>query len=244
MLAKQPITNTTMNPRPLQSLSKKIRLAAACFSLVLSNNDFAASSVNWPQFRGPQASGVSPDATPVFWNVESGENLRWQTPILGLGHAGPIVWGDRVYVATTVKPGSKAELKIGLYGAGESYKEKEPHQWRLLCLNKSSGKILWDKLAHETVPRQERHTKASHCNSTPATDGQRIAAIFGSEGLFCFDMDGTFLWRKDLGKMDGGPYDAPDLQWGFASCLSTPAISEGTLFFRTVEKIVAVGFKK
>src|SRR6185369_6053509 len=217
--------NLCTEPRqPATRVSRWKLEIVSCATLLLFNNAFAATGVNWPQFRGPQASGVSTEAAPVSWNVESGENVRWQTPIPGLGHACPIVWGDRVYVATAVKPGGKPELKIGLYGAGESYKEKEPHQWRLLCLDKATGKILSDKLAHETVPRQERHTKASHCNSTPATDGQRIVAIFGSEGLFCFDMNGTRLWRKDLGKMDGGPYDAPDLQWGFAS---SPVLHDG-----------------
>ncbi|HEY6169449.1 MAG TPA: PQQ-binding-like beta-propeller repeat protein, partial [Verrucomicrobiae bacterium] len=184
----------------------------------------AASNANWPEFRGPRGSGVSDYAVPTRWNVETGENLLWQTSIPGLGHANPIMWGDRIYIATAVRPGAKADLKIGIYGDGDSYKEKEPHQWRLLCLDKASGKILWDKPGHEAVPRQERHTKASHCNSTPATDGKRIVAIFGSEGLFCFDMEGMRLWHRDLGKMDAGPWDSPDLQWGFAA---SPILHDG-----------------
>jgi len=174
-------------------------------------------AANWPQFRGPHASGVAEEAAPISWNLVSGENVRWLTPIPGLGHASPIIWEDRIYIATAVRTGAKAELKVGLYGDGASYSEKEPHQWRLLCLDKPSGKILWDKLGFEAVPRVERHTKATHCNSTPATDGHRIVAMFGSEGLFCFDMTGEQLWHKDLGKLRGGPYDAPSMQWGFAS---------------------------
>jgi outer membrane protein assembly factor BamB len=122
-----------------------------------------------------------------------------------------------VYVTTAIRPGAKSDLKIGIYGDGESYKEKEPHQWRLMCYDRDTGKLVYDKPAFEAVPRVERHTKASHCNSTPATDGKRILAILGSEGLFCFSMTGDLLWHKDLGKMDAGPYDAPTLQWGFAS---------------------------
>jgi len=196
-------------------------------TLVLCVSASAASDSNWPQFRGPNAGGVSENPAPLVWNVASNENIGWQTPIPGLGHASPIVWGDRVYLATAVRPGAKADLKIGIYGAGDSYKEKEAHQWRLLCLDKSNGTILWNKLGLEAVPRLERHTKASHCNSTPATDGRRIVAIFGSEGLFCFDMDGHPLWRRDLGKMDAGPWDAPDLQWGFAS---SPVLHDGRVF--------------
>ncbi len=178
----------------------------------------AALAGNWPQFRGPQACGVDTSAAlPTTWNVESGGNVRWRTPIPGLAHASPIVWGDRVYIATAIKPG-KAELKVGLYGSGDSADEKEPHQWRLLALDKATGKIVWDTLAHEGVPKQLRHTKASQCSSTPATDGTHIVAIFGSEGLFCFDTSGRLRWRKDLGPMDAGPvYSGPRLQWGFAS---------------------------
>ena len=184
----------------------------------------AASSVNWPQFRGPHASGISEQAAPVTWNAEAGENIRWQTPIPGLGHASPIIWEDRLFIATAVKPGPKAELKIGLYGDIDSYTETDPHQWRLLCLNKADGHVLWDKLVFESVPRTQRHTKATHCNSTPATDGKHLVAILGSEGLFCFDINGRQVWRKDLGKMDPGFYVVTNTSWGFGS---SPVLHEG-----------------
>ncbi|MBL9211324.1 MAG: PQQ-like beta-propeller repeat protein [Opitutaceae bacterium] len=179
---------------------------------------------NWPQYRGPLAGGV--DATvplPTTWNLATGENVQWQTPIPGLAHAAPIVWGDRVYVATAVQPG-KSELKVGLYGDIASVKEKEPNQWRLLALDRKTGRVVWNTLAHTAVPKVARHTKATHCNSTPATDGRRIVAIFGSEGLFCFDTDGRLLWKKDLGPMDSGYFVSPAAQWGFAS---SPVIHDG-----------------
>src|SRR6185369_14274374 len=217
--------NLCTEPRqPATRVSRWKLEIVSCATLLLFNNAFAATGVNWPQFRGPQASGVSTEAAPVSWNVESGENVRWQTPIPGLGHACPIVWGDRVYIATAVQPGSKTKLKIGLYGDVSSYSEKEPQQWRLLCLDKATGKVLWDKLELESVPRTQRHTKASHCNSTPATDGRRVVALFGSEGLFCFDMEGKQLWRKDLGKMDAGWYYVANTPWGFGS---SPVLHEG-----------------
>jgi outer membrane protein assembly factor BamB len=185
-----------------------------------------ASTSNWPQFRGPQATGVSEAPAPSHWNVETGENIRWQTPIPGLGHSCPIVWGSDVFITTAVKPGDKPKLKPGLYGDVSSYKETEKHQWRLLRLNKSDGKIVWDKLCLEAVPRSERHTKASHCNSTPATDGEHIVAVLGSEGLFCFDMGGKQLWRKDLGRMKAGWYTTKDTEWGFGS---SPVLYEGKI---------------
>jgi outer membrane protein assembly factor BamB len=179
---------------------------------------------NWPQYRGPSASGLDDSvALPTKWNVTTGENIRWQTPIPGLAHASPIVWGDRVLVATAVKPG-KSELKVGLYGDIDSVNEDESHQWRLLALDKATGRIVWNVLGYEGIPKVKRHTKSSHCNSTPATDGQHIAAIFGSEGLFCFDMAGKLVWKKDLGPMDSGYFDVPSAQWGFAS---SPVIHDG-----------------
>jgi outer membrane protein assembly factor BamB len=184
-----------------------------------------SSGTNWPQYRGERASGVDASMPlPTKWNVETGENIRWQTPIPGLAHAAPIVWGDRVYVATAVQAGPKSELKVGLYGNIDSVPEKEINQWRLLALDKATGGVIWDTLAHEAVPRTARHTKATHCNSTPVTDGRRIVAIFGSEGLFCFDSDGKLRWRKDLGPMESGFFAMPNTSWGFAS---SPILHEG-----------------
>jgi outer membrane protein assembly factor BamB len=208
--------NQSGRPRPQGLFGALMVCLAACTCF--------GSTVNWPQFRGPGASGVSEDAAPVTWNVESGENIKWQAPIPGLGHACPIIWQDRIYIATAVKPGSKPDLKIGLYGDIDSYTEKETHQWRLLCLAKSSGKVVWNNLVLETVPRTQRHTKATHCNSTPVTDGKRLVAILGSEGLFCFDLDGRQLWRKDLGRMDPGYYVVTNTSWGFGS---SPVLYDG-----------------
>jgi outer membrane protein assembly factor BamB len=197
---------------------------SALVSLGLALAGPASAGENWPQFRGRMGQGTSPVAAPTTWNPETGDNVAWQTEIPGLGHASPILWQGRLFVATAVRPGAPATVKIGAYGSGDSHKETEPHQWRLLCLDAATGRVLWNKLGHEAIPRQERHIKATHCNSTPATDGRSLVALFGSEGLFCFEMDGTLRWRKDLGKMDAGPWDAPTLQWSFAG---SPLLHEG-----------------
>ncbi len=198
-------------------MKKKSLLAA-----LLVTVDVAAA--NWPQFRGPQAGGVDTNAAaPTRWDVESGANIRWRTELPGLAHSCAITWGDRLYLCTAERPG-KADLKVGLYGDIASANDQEKHQWHLLALDKATGNVIWDQLGHEAVPRVKRHPKASHCNSTPATDGKRIVACFGSEGLFCFDMDGKLVWKKDLGPMDSGYFQVPSAQWGFAS---SPVIHEG-----------------
>lgn len=193
--------------------------------LILLRASGPAASAQWPQFRGPQASGVDASvALPTTWNAATGQNIRWKTPIPGLAHAAPIAWGDRVYVATAVQPGA-SDLKVGLYGNIESAPNTERNQWRLLALDRATGRVVWDVVAHEAVPRVARHTKATHCNSTPATDGRRIVAIFGSEGLFCFNAaDGKLVWKKDLGPMDSGYFQVKTAQWGFAS---SPIIHDG-----------------
>ena len=206
-------------------LARMKKFAPLLFLAALFMLPASAPAANWPQYRGPNASGVDESAAlPTTWDVATGENIRWQTPIPGLAHASPVIWGERVYVATAVQAGGNSDLKVGLYGNIDSVKEKESNQWRLLALDKTTGRVLWDTLAHESIPKVARHTKATHCNSTPATDGRHIVAIFGSEGLFCFDTSGKLRWKKDLGPMDSGYFSVPTAQWGFAS---SPIIHDG-----------------
>lgn len=206
---------------------KQKRLPTGWFILMLLGLLGAGGAVRgeWSEWRGPNASGVD-DQVPLVttWSVAEGTNIRWTAPVPGMAHASPIVWRDRIYVATAVRPG-QAELKVGLYGDGGSADDHIEHEWRLLAFEKASGKLVWNQLAHAGRPKLQRHTKASQCNSTPATDGTNIVAIFGSEGLFCFDLSGKLRWRKDLGPMAAGKlYSPPALQWGFAS---SPLLREG-----------------
>ncbi|MCS6859838.1 MAG: PQQ-binding-like beta-propeller repeat protein, partial [Abditibacteriales bacterium] len=110
-----------------------------------------------------------------------------------------------------------------LYGDVTSVNDDTVHQWKVYCLDKRTGKILWERTAHEGVPKIKRHPKSTHANSTTATDGKRVVAFFGSEGLYCYDLNGKLLWKKDLGVLDAGWYVAPAAQWGFAS---SPVIYE------------------
>jgi outer membrane protein assembly factor BamB len=180
----------------------------------------------WNQFRGSRASGLDTSGpTPTTWNTETGKNVLWKASIPGLAHSAPIIWDDRIYITTAVGPGN-SELKVGLYGDIGAAEDSGHHEWRLLAFNRKTGDPIFDSLAHEGIPRSLRHTKGTHCNSTPATDGEHIVTIFGSEGLFCFDMNGTVVWKKDLGEMDSGYFKMPTAQWGFAS---SPIIHDGNV---------------
>lgn len=172
----------------------------------------------WPSFRGPFALGFVENAKTVEkWNLETGENIKWQTSIPGLGHSSPVIWDDKIFITSAISGSGENFLKVGLYGDGDAVEDTSEHEFKVYCLDKNTGKILWERLAHKGIPVVKRHTKASHADYTPATDGLHLLAFFGSNGLYCYDMEGNFLWKKSFGKMNAGPYDAPELEWGFSS---------------------------
>jgi len=175
-------------------------------------------SKHWPSFRGLNASGVahSPSA-PVHWNAEKSENVKWKTAVPGLSHASPIVWDDRVFVTTAIGSDTSSKLRVGLYGDVAPDKDVSKHTWKIFCLDKKNGKILWERVAHEGAPKVKRHTKATQANSTPVTDGKHVIALFGAEGMYCYNMDGKLVWKKDLGALDSGWFYDPDYQWGHGS---------------------------
>lgn len=184
-----------------------------------------APTVNWSSFRGQDASGVAVgQQLPEMWDVPSGQAVRWKTKVPGLGNACPVVWGDRVFIATAVSKTGEDSLRIGLYGAGEPVDDDSIHEWKLLCLDAKSGRIMWDRTAHSAVPNVKRHTKSSHANSTPATDGRHVVALFNFGGLYCYDMCGKLIWKRDLGVLDAGAFDLPEFQWGYGS---SPVIADG-----------------
>jgi outer membrane protein assembly factor BamB len=188
-------------------------------ALVMSNGAAPREGIDWPSFRGTRASGVAEGfATPVAWNVETSKGVAWKAPVPGLGHSSPIVWQNRVCVTTAISGMADAELKVGLYGDIKPVDDTTPHEWRVMCLDKKSGKVAWWQTAHRGVPAIKRHTKATHANSTLATDGTHLVAFFGSEGLYCYRLsDGRLLWKKAIGVLDSGFFRVPEAQWGFAS---------------------------
>ncbi len=173
---------------------------------------------NWPSFRGRDARGIADGQDPpLTWNVETGDNIAWRTTVPGLGHSSPVVWGNKVFITSAVGKDDDPYLKVGLYGESPDNPEKFDHDFNLYCFDKTGGNILWQKTAYTGVPRTKRHVKSSHATSTPATDGRYVLAFFGSEGLYCYDLDGRLKWKKDFGYLDSGAFDHPETQWGFGS---------------------------
>ena len=174
---------------------------------------------NWPSFRGDGSGGNGDGQRAVVeWDAASGKNIKWKTPIPGVATSSPIVWGNRVFATTAVSSAGDNSFKTGLYGDVKPVDDLSPHEWKIYCLDKATGKILWEKAAVIGVPRTKRHTKSSQASSTPVTDGRRVIAVFGSTGaMIAWDYSGKELWRVNLGALDSGWFFDPSFQWGHSS---------------------------
>jgi len=194
---------------------------------VLQSDSTPRPGIDWPSFRGIQASGVADGRTlPTTWNVGEKRGLRWRTAVAGLGHSSPVIWGDSLCVTTAISGRADAGLRLGLYGDIASVDDSTSHTWMLICVDKRSGKVAFERTLRTGVPIIKRHTKSTHANSTLATDGTHLVAMLGSEGLHAYDMSGKLLWSKDLGVLDSGYHLAPEAQWEFGS---SPVIHEGVV---------------
>ncbi|MBP6703157.1 MAG: PQQ-binding-like beta-propeller repeat protein [Vicinamibacteria bacterium] len=187
------------------------------FSAVVAH---AATPVNWPQFRGGNASGVADGSIlPTTWSTT--DNVAWSTEVPGRGWSSPIVWRDVVYVTSAVNTGIFKAPSTGIFGndyaaelkaAGHSdeeilkritardielTKEAEEVSYRVFAIDAKTGKVKWQNEAHKGLPPGGRHRKNTYASETPATDGERIYASFGGNvGLFCYSLDGKLLWKK------------------------------------------------
>ena len=136
-------------------------------------------------------------------------NIKWKTPIDGRSHSSPIVWGNRVFLTTAVEgvlvPGAKAVKHTVEDGKEflhpDSVGADHKHAFKVICLDRESGKILWQVTAWEGTPYDNRQRKSSYAASTPATDGKLVYAFFGTEGLYAYDFKGKLAWKAQLGNL-------------------------------------------
>lgn len=207
------------NPGPPRTVTRTLFNAAAQLPQA------GDGSASWPSFRGPHAAGIADGQDlPDRWNIESGENVLWRTHIPGLAHSSPIVWGNRLFVTSAISSRGGATFQRGSYDGGDPSDDTSSHQWVLYALDKSNGRIVWQKTAYEGPPRDKRHVKSTYASSTPATDGRVVVAWFGSQGLHAYTVEGTPLWKVDLGRMSVGAAGAASIEWGPAS---SPVIWDG-----------------
>jgi len=190
-----------------------------------------ARAEEWPQFRGPAGDGVSTaTGLPVEWNAE--KNLAWQVELPGLGWSQPVVWGDRIFLTTAEhaderpfrfdwSPGVSGLRMLGI--GSDPAPPKETYRWHVLCLEASTGKTLWDQVAHEGPPTHHVHPSNSYASETAATDGERVIASFGMSGVYCYDFAGKPLWSKELGTFP--------MQYGWGTG-SSPVLLDDRVFLQ------------
>jgi outer membrane protein assembly factor BamB len=166
---------------------------------------------------------------PVSWNVETKTNIAWETAIPGLGLSSPVVWDNQIFLTTAISSNPQMVFESKLKGERDDRQDPAEQEFRVLAVDKRTGHIVWNQLAVKSKPRVLRHPHNSYASPTPATDGKYLIAFFGSEGLYCYDLQGALLWKKDLGLLDQGAFDVPDYQWGSAS---SPILWNGKVFLQ------------
>jgi outer membrane protein assembly factor BamB len=177
-------------------------IAVAAAAPTVAGQEAPKPLQQWPHWRGPLASGAAPHADPpIHWDEET--NVKWKSPLPGRGSSTPIVWRDHVFVATAIDTGRvapAAELpKVDLNLKRKTEPPKTYHQFVLICFDRQTGKVRWQKTACERVPHEGRHPTHSYAAGSPTTDGKLVWVSFGSRGIYCYDLAGTLQWERDLG---------------------------------------------
>ncbi len=155
----------------------------------------------WPQWRGPLANGVAPQANPpVEWSEK--KNVRWKIPLAGKSHSSPIVFGDRVFLmaAEPVGPDLPPVLDQAP-GVHDSVPVTHRHEYSVQAIRRTDGQLAWKTVVCEVFPHEGGHVTGSPASNSPITDGESVYAFFGSRGLYCLGVDGALKWQKNLGRM-------------------------------------------
>jgi len=166
----------------------------------------AANSTNWAQWRGPDGQGVSHEKNlPTEWSET--KNVMWKTAIPGLGYSQPIIWGKKVFLTTAIEGGpAPAGHKPPKHMLGEQefkhpewYGSDKLHTFKVLCLDRDTGKVLWERTPYEGKVFDHRHKRGTYAAPTAVTDGKLVITYFGSEGVYCYDFNGNLVWKQNFG---------------------------------------------
>ncbi len=216
----------------------KVRLFAAAVSLTASAA--LATAADWTQFRGTDGTGVSSEKSlPTAWSAD--KNVAWKVSVPGVAWSCPIVVGDKVFVTTAIADGQPKPRAGGGFGGGGggfpggggggrppgggggggSGPDKE-YTWKVVCLDRATGKELWSEKAAAGKPKYGTHGSNTFASETPVSDGERVYAYFAASGtVSAFDLKGKEVWKKDVGAFPS------QNNWGTAS---SPAVHDGRVF--------------
>ncbi len=160
----------------------------------------AESLLFWPQWRGPLATGEAPHASPPLdWNET--KNVRWKIPLPYQGHSSPVIWGNRIFLTGTIAGGDPLPVPEQPPGAHNNIDPEQALRFTVACINLKDGSLVWEKTVRNAQPHQSTHESSNWATASPVTDGERVFAFFGSNGLYALDLNGTVLWEKDFGDM-------------------------------------------
>ncbi|MCG8605927.1 PQQ-like beta-propeller repeat protein [bacterium] len=165
----------------------------------------------WPQWRGPDATGVAPYGNPpTEWSEE--KNIRWKIEIPGKGHASPVIWKDKVYILTAIE--GKEVVKQGTQDGNDGQGQQRGRRRRrrgiqpthelaftVMAIKREDGNMAWQQSPRTLLPHEGTHSTATWASNSAITDGEHLFAYFGSYGLYAYDMDGNLKWETDLGNM-------------------------------------------
>lgn len=180
-----------------------------CALLMLFVAAMTATGEDWPQFRGPHFNGSSSE-TDLPSQFSRTDNVVWATDLPGPSAATPIVWGDHVFVSST---------------------NSENDGLVAMCLDRTSGKVLWKHDIGQGVRQDSRSTFAA---PSPVTDGKVVVFFYGNGELLAYDFDGKTLWQRNLQK----EYGKFAFQWTFST---SPLIYKNKLFMQVLQRDTPVG---
>lgn len=176
-------------------------VAVAAIGSVLAGEEALDPQNQWPQWRGPLGNGVAPPGDPpVEWSEQ--QNIRWKFAIPGKGHSTPVIWGERIFLMTAAPYGDELPPRFSVRpDAHDIEPVTKRHQFMVIAVNRRDGRILWKRTVREALPRAGAHITASLASNSPVTDGEHLFAFFGSNGLYCLDLNGKPIWEADFGDL-------------------------------------------
>lgn len=213
---------------------KKYQLFFAAFVLIFSSIGKLSGQVKperqWTSYRGNHSSGVLDNTNlPESFDLENMTNVRWKSEIPGLGLSSPVIWDNKIFITSAVSQADREGFKPGIYGDISPVRDSSMHEWKVYCVDKNSGRTIWERTSYKGIPKMRRHPKSTHANTSVATDGKYVVAFFGSEGLFCYDMNGNLLWQKNFGLLKSVFFMVKSAEWEFAS---SPVIYKSKLIIQ------------